>query len=293
MKKLEKIYHKSDTVKINQRTKIIIMSDCHRGIGNLGDNFLPNQLLFFGALEYYYKEGFTYIELGDGDELWENRKLKPIIDIHSDAYWLMSEFYKNNRFYMLYGNHDIVKRKKLTTEKYYADYFCENNLCILPLFPGISVHEGLILKTENNNIIFLIHGHQCSFLNSSLWPLGRFLVRYLWNPLEIIGFKQPTSSATPHTEKIKVEKKLSAFSEKEKMIVIAGHTHRPVCPAPGEGLYFNDGSCVHTRCITGIEIENNCLSLIKWAFDIDDNRRVFVSRKVLEGPYEIEKYFNL
>ena len=28
--------------------------------------------------------------------------------------------------------------------------------------------------------------------------------------------------------------------------------------------FFNDGSCVHPRSITGIEIENGEISLIKW-----------------------------
>ena len=51
------------------------MSDCHRGQGTEGDNFLKNQNLFLGALEYYNHRGFIYIELGDGDELCENRKI--------------------------------------------------------------------------------------------------------------------------------------------------------------------------------------------------------------------------
>jgi len=32
---------------------------------------------FFFALEHYYAQGFTYIEIGDGDELYEN-KSRPI-----------------------------------------------------------------------------------------------------------------------------------------------------------------------------------------------------------------------
>ena len=72
------------------------MSDCHRGNGSWGDNFLNNQNLFFAALYYYYENGYSYIELGDGEELWENRQITDIINAHSDAYWLMSMFYKSN-----------------------------------------------------------------------------------------------------------------------------------------------------------------------------------------------------
>ena len=56
---------------------------------------------------YYYEQGYIYIELGDGDELWECRDLTQIIDIHSNVFWLMSKFYYEHRFFMLYGNHDL------------------------------------------------------------------------------------------------------------------------------------------------------------------------------------------
>lgn len=36
--------------------------------------------------------------------------MNEIIREHSDVFWLMSEFYKDNRLYLIYGNHDIVKR---------------------------------------------------------------------------------------------------------------------------------------------------------------------------------------
>lgn len=61
------------------------MSDCRRGWGNTSHNFLQSQTLFLGALEYYLEKGFTYIELGDGDELWKNRTTEQIIEAHSDA----------------------------------------------------------------------------------------------------------------------------------------------------------------------------------------------------------------
>ena len=291
-KKLNRILSSADSIPFNAQSKIIIMSDCHRGQGNTGDNFLPNQLLFFGALEYYYDNGFTYIELGDGDELWENRKIKPIIEAHSDAYWMMSQFYKSHRFYMLYGNHDVVKRRKLTTSRYYSHYFCEKDTCVLPLFPGIQVHEGLVLKnTDINKNILLVHGHQGSFLNDTAWPLARFLVRYVWKPLEMVGFQQPSGAGRSHSNKEKIEKDLAAYAENKQQMVIAGHTHRPVYPSPGDGLYFNDGSCVHPRCITGIEIENNQITLIKWAVGIKKDRSMYVERHILEGPCDIAAFY--
>ena len=45
-------------------------------------------------------------------------------------------------------------------------------------------------------------------------------------------------------------------NNKEKAnLLIVGHTHRPHLPDVGKPPYFNTGSCVHPRCITGVEIE--------------------------------------
>ena len=73
-KRLDEIYRHAQEIPFDSDSKLILMSDCHRGQGNAGDNFLANQTVCFGALQYYYQNGFTYIELGDGDELWENRQ---------------------------------------------------------------------------------------------------------------------------------------------------------------------------------------------------------------------------
>jgi hypothetical protein len=50
-------------------TKLIIMSDIHRGDGTGSDDFAHNSLLYKCALDYYLENGFTYIELGDAEEL--------------------------------------------------------------------------------------------------------------------------------------------------------------------------------------------------------------------------------
>ena len=99
-KRLTQLMSTSKVIHFDETSRFIIMSDCHRGEGNWSDNFSNNQSLFFNALNYYYKRDFTYIELGDGDELWENRKMKNIIKTHSDAFWLMSLFYREKRFFL-------------------------------------------------------------------------------------------------------------------------------------------------------------------------------------------------
>lgn len=290
-KRLSQVLSSSPKIPFDDHSRFIIMSDCHRGDGGWADNFSNNQNLFCAALQYYYERGFTYIELGDGDELWENRKIDRIISTHSDAFWIMSQFYRAGRFYMIYGNHDIVKRDPKYSKTKCKSFFCDSTNSVIPLFPGINITEGLILDYQNTPYqIFLTHGHQADILNDTFWRLSRFLVRYLWKPLELIGIRDPTSAAKNSERKNKVEKRLADWSQKNNQMIITGHTHRPVFPKPGEVLYFNDGSCVHPRHITGIEIINGTISLIKWAIMTKPDRALFVGREILEGPVRILDY---
>lgn len=290
--RLSRLYGEADRICFDYSTKIVLMSDCHRGTGNWGDNFLNNQNLFFAALNFYHDRQFTYVELGDGDELWENRKLQNIIQVHSNAFWLMSSLYRQGRFYMLYGNHDRKKQNRKYMLSQCDKYYCESMDCNQDLFPGMTAREGLVLQEkESGNTILLAHGHQGDLMNDTLWRFTRFLVRYVWRKLELAGFHDPTSTAKNYRRKKRTEKALSKWAVENHTMLIAGHTHRPTLPEPGQGMYVNDGSCVHPRCITAIEIENGSLTLVKWSVMTRPDRTMYVGREVLEGPHRIRDYF--
>lgn len=292
-KRLKLAYKKAKPLLIDDTSKLILFSDCHRGQGNSGDNFLPNQNIYFAALNFYYEQGFTYIELGDGDELWENRKIEPIIQMHSDAFWLISRFFCHNRFHMLYGNHDIVKKKEKYQKKILKTYYDECQRSEVNLLPDIKITESILLTyTPTNQTILLIHGHQGDFFNDVLWKIARFLVRYLWGPLELVGFLDPTGAGRTHKRKEHIEKQLGNFAKEKNILLIAGHTHRPAFAKPSELPYFNDGSCVHPRCITGIEIVNGTICLVKWAVKPREDFSLYVAREVLEEPIPISDYLS-
>ena len=289
--KLDQLFTYAPVLSYKKDSKVILMSDCHRGQGNWGDNFLPNQNVFYGALEYYYDHGFTYIELGDGDELWENRSMNAILRTHSRVFRLMNAFYRQKRLYMLYGNHDIIKRRQNLLKPDCRNYYCDTIEKEDSFLDKILYHEGLILQSEEDNSqLFLIHGHQGSLLNDELWHLGRFLVRYVWRPLELVGFKAPTGAGRSKKLVEKIEKELCSYARTNSKILIAGHTHRPVFPHPGDCPYFNDGSCVHPQCITGLEIENNALTLVKWSISATPERLLYIDRQILDGPEPIAAY---
>ncbi|WP_346912281.1 metallophosphoesterase family protein [Clostridium sp.] len=293
LKRISKIFESAEEISFDDSSKFVLMSDCHRGDGSWSDNFLKNQNIYFAALNYYYKEDYTYIELGDGDELWENSKISEIIKVHSDAFKFLSKFFKENRLHFIYGNHDMVKKNEKYVKNNLYKCFKEREKKYISLFEGVKVHEGLILKYKvTGDKILLIHGHQGDLINDEFWKLGRFLVRYLWKPLENIGVNDPTSTARNYDKKEDAEKRLTRWIMKEKHMLIAGHTHRPRFPKVGEKLYFNDGSCVHPRCITAIEIINGNITLVKWQVKTRRDNTLFIGREVLVGPNKLIDYFN-
>lgn len=282
--RLNKLFQTSPIISCDYLSRYVIMSDCHRGIGNWGDNFLKNQNIYSAALSYYYQNDYTYIELGDGDELWENRDMTEIVATHSDVFELLSRFYQDKRLYMLCGNHDFVKKKQQFL-RCCNDYYCESKCCRLPLMPGLCVHESLILKNRINGYsIFLVHGHQGDLLNDTLWKFSRFLVRYIWRPLELFALNDPTSAAKNNTKKSAVEQRLLAWSSKHSQMLIAGHTHRPMFPVDDTSRYFNCGSCVHPHCITALEICNNKITLVKWLVKSHSDLSLHIGREILAGP---------
>ncbi len=270
-KRIHKSFRGAPVLPLYPHSKAVLFSDCHRGVGNSNDNFLKNQNLYFAALRHYYKNGFTYIELGDGDELWENRSFAAIREIHGNVFWLLSLFREEKRLYQLSGNHDHVLMK------------CRE-------FPHC---EGLVLKLcgfrqdKSCLELYLTHGHQAELLNSTLWRLSRFLVRYLWKPLEQLGVLDPTSAAKNYQRSQRSEKRLSRWAVKNDCYLITGHTHRPMLGSR-ETRYFNTGSCVHPRCITCLELENSAVCLVKWHVDTRPDNSLFVSRSVLAGPLSLQ-----
>ena len=159
---------------LSDNSKYVLFSDCHRGVGTSNDNFLKNQHLYFAALQHYYQNNFTYIELGDGDELWENRSFNRILEIHSNVFWLLSQFYYQKRLYLIYGNHDIVKQNSSFATLKCKIYYCDATQCYLPLFPGITFQSGIILWDKNHKKTFIsLTDTKLIFLTA---PFGKQLV---------------------------------------------------------------------------------------------------------------------
>lgn len=270
--RIEQAFSHAPVLSLTPESKYVIMSDCHRGVGNTSDSFLKNEMIFLSALQFYYNEGFTYIELGDGDELWKNRNLSAIQEAYEDIFQLLRKFDREKRLYMMIGNHDLEKLCKRHDD-------------------GFVYHEGLIMIDDNSGRkMHITHGHQADRLNSTFWRLARFLIRYIWKPLEMYGISNPISAANNYEVKEKTEKRLNQWAISNNTIIICGHTHRAVM-GNKSSPYFNSGCCIYPKSITALEIENKKICLVKWKYSVCKDFSICIMREALSEAVDLDDVF--
>lgn len=292
-KRLTRLFKYSDVIEFDDSSKFILLSDCHRGDKGYADDFVHNENIFLHALHAYYVNGFTYIEIGDGDELWENKEFVHIWEAYEEVFSLMQQFYQQGRLYLIFGNHDMERKNPKKVEKTLFNIYNKSEKKLKLLFQGIKIHEGLKLKyLISGEFLFLAHGHQVDMLATRFWRFSRFFVRHFWRHLQQAGFGDPTSPAINQKKREKVEKKLEEWANENRQILIVGHTHRPVFPKDSSSLYFNTGCCIHPHSICGIEIENGEIKLVKWSIKTESKSGYLkVFREEIEKPKMIIDLF--
>jgi predicted phosphodiesterase len=285
-----------------QLQSIIIFSDQHKGARNGSDDFELSEKNYLKALNYYNQEQYSFISLGDSEELWENSVLA-VMKHYKKTFELEGLFAKRNAFYKVYGNHDL---------------FWDND----PFAPAllkkmynieVPIYGGIMLRIELNNRtidIFCTHGHQGD-KQSDGNAFSKWFVSYIWGPLQAyleINTNKPSSNnelKTLHNEFMYRWSK-----QKNNIILVTGHTHQPVFASlthlerlllkredallskdeaalakidaeiprrrreydhvkisfrEVRPSYFNTGCCCYKDGnITGIEISGGFIRLIKW-----------------------------
>jgi hypothetical protein len=153
--------------------KFIILSDEHKGSGDLADDFRPAEKNYLNALNYYYNNGFQFINLGDCEELWEN---KPEIVMEKNKAGFQAElrFLQQERYYRIVGNHDLEWKFDIPRNKYLKPVFGEK----------LAIYEGILLTTTYNNrpySILCTHGHQGD-QKSDGNAFSTWFVAAIWTP---------------------------------------------------------------------------------------------------------------
>ena len=294
---IKRILKMGKLIEFDDASKIILISDVHRGNGGYADSLRQNRNIYKAALGFYYENGYTLIELGDGDELWKNKDCLDIAYAYKDIFALLNKFNEKDRLCLVFGNHDRVKSNPefiKIQEKLFEDAGYGFGRELISLYCNTEFYEGAILRyMPLNKDIIAFHGHQVDLINCDFWKESRFLVRYIWRFMEgIAGFKAPTSPANNHDKGSKIDNILEKLARKEKKILICGHTHNDIFPEPEEGLYFNDGCCVFPSAITCIEITNGEISLVKWEIEVGKKDVLYINKSITGGPEKIQKYLD-
>lgn len=294
---IKRMLKEGKMIPFDNSSKIVFISDVHRGDGGYADSLRQNRNIYKAALGFYYQNGYTLIELGDGDELWKNKDCLDIAYNYKDIFTILYNFHLDNRLYLVFGNHDIVKSNPefiRNQEKLFDNMGHGFGREMISLYSSINFYEAVVLRyIPLNEDIIAFHGHQVDLINCDMWRVSRFLVRYVWRFMEgVAGFKSPTSPANNYDKGSKIDYILERIARKEKKIIICGHTHNDIFPQPEEGLYFNDGCCVFPSAITCIELTNGEISLVKWEIEVDKYDVLYINRRITGGPEKIQRYLN-
>ncbi len=273
----------------------VIFSDHHKGAGDRADEFRLCRDTYLAALQHYDAAAFTLLLLGDVEELWENG-IRDVIATYRDVMQAEAAF-GPERYLRVWGNHD--------------DRWMEEVLVALELrayAPGTGlrrVWEGVRLSIRDGDAklgtLFLTHGHQGTlgsdrFKFFSRWALQFY--RFLQNRFGVGwfgGIDLPSQD-----EALRGEHDLILYNwaeRQEKMMLVAGHTHRPVWAArtkeqqhePGSRpAYFNVGCCKFSDGdITGMEIEGGWLRLIRWKTTDDGPLRTVLQQAPLADLFAV------
>jgi len=263
----------------DEHSRLVLFSDLHRGDNGHADAFAPNRNLFLHALGHYWQQGYSYVEVGDGDELWKNRHFADIRRAHAPVFDLLHRFHSEGRLYLLTGNHDA---ERAATRD------------------GLPLSEGLVLRRRySGQELLVVHGHQADFKNDRLGVTLRFFAQHVLRHLQSHGLRTtlPEAHLLRETGRLMqqvarwaqinqraIEQKLLGWSQARGQALICGHTHRPCFARPGEPPYFNTGSCIQPGYITGLEIIHGQISLVRWRAQEVPRGGVAYVREALSAP---------
>lgn len=283
--RLTQAYQNARIEYFDEKSRYVFISDCHRGDGGLSDEFTKNENTYRYALDYYFKNGFVYVEAGDGDELWEHPKFKTIKNAHYDVFKSIKNFHDHNRLIIIYGNHNVELRNPKYVEKNFLTYYYEYKKMTADFLKGIKPCEALVLKNkETGQEILTVHGHQGDFPNDQFWLFSMLSLKFFWRYMHAFGFQNPASPVKNINKQHKIEKNCNKWIAKNKMMLICGHTHRFKYPRDQELPYFNTGCCIYPTSMTAIEICDGVIQMVRWRTVPNENGFLKITRAIIRGP---------
>jgi predicted phosphodiesterase len=286
------------------KDKFIILSDQHKGARDGADVFALAEKNYLAALTYYHKNHFFYINLGDSEELWEN--LLITVKRHNKATFEIERmFLADKAFIKIFGNHDLYwdndPLAAFNLQKIYRQKVPIYEGVVLKTV--INEKSLEIYMTHGHQGDLQSDGNWFSkWFVSDIWgPFQSYLrinpntpanndelktahnrMMYQWsarrkNMLLITGHThQPVFKSLTHLEKLYDELEIAkkkndvlSLDKLKKQIINRENKGDKIPDFTGYfDTYFNSGCCCFDDGdITGIELADGCIRLVKWRYE--------------------------
>lgn len=303
---LDRAYAAAAVVPIDLRDlRLVVLSDLHRGAGDDADDFRACEGTYAAAVAHYGRTHHILAVLGDAEDLWECWPAE-VVRRYAESIALEKPFLDAGRYWRLLGNHDEAWQHSVLVDLY-----------LRPLLGPVQPIESLrLLVMEGRRTlgeIFLVHGSQGAVWEERLAWLSRRVLHYGWRPIQRLTNLKTTTPATDWRLGRKHERAMYNWAvAKQRLILIAGHTHHPAFPSPAryeqlaatyddlrhqpeafdpevaeqieadlafaraqeQPCYFNSGCCSFSDgSLTGIEIASGVIRLVRWSKAMGHARR--------------------
>jgi UDP-2,3-diacylglucosamine pyrophosphatase LpxH len=304
----------------SRQGRFVIFSDQHKGAKNGADDFMLCEPAYLAALDYYHVNNFHFITLGDCEELWENT-LSGVLDKQQPSFERYKKFIAQSRFYKTIGNHDLDWKNNPLVIPQIKGIFGADLPVYDGILLQTTIHdrELRILCTHGHQGDKASDGNWFSkFFVAKIWaPLQAWLkinpntpaydaqlktlhnqLMYQWsmahnNMLVITGHThQPVFGSLTHIERLYRQLLTAKAANNEQLIKATEaeiqkrkfeYTTVSEDYLTMKPTYFNAGCCCfNDGDITGIEIEDGCLRLVKWVAKAEVPKREVLEEETLE-----------
>jgi len=308
---------------------VIIFSDEHKGIRNGADNFASCEKNYIAALEYYNQRNFYFINMGDCEELWENT-IYGLMKHNRKVFGIEKLFVQREAYCKIFGNHDlfwsndplariylkriygqkvkifscIVLRVKLpngdldifcthghqgdaqSDGNAFSKWFVSNVWGPLQIF--LQINPNTPATNDNNKTLHNLYMYEWSAAQNNIALITGHTHQPVFNSLtHLERLYLQLEEATSKNDRDAIEKIMAEIPRRMREYDFVNHSFRNMKPS-----YFNSGCCCFDDGnITGIEIADGFIRLIKWSKVNDQPARIVAEEaKLSDLAQEIRKY---
>ena len=220
-KALDRVFEGAEVRSVGPGDRLAIFSDHHKGARDGADDFQRCERSYNAALAYYDRLGYELLELGDVEELWEN-KFDEVAGSYELTLRLAARFQAGGRYTRFWGNHDLAWNDAGFFQKRMGDFGYGDVTPIEALRLAVDPGDGRPVE------LFLVHGHQGTADSDRNAWLSRLFVRFGWRALQRLLNRPWNTPSVDWGLRGEHAAHMCSWAARNKRVLIAGHTHMPV-----------------------------------------------------------------